>query len=52
MDAVAIRSASATLHGAPSVPVHILDHLLPVLPLVNPSSAPFVWPAFIIAQVF
>ena len=27
-------------------------HLLPVLPLVNPSSAPFVWPAIKIAQVF
>jgi hypothetical protein len=27
-------------------------HLLPVLPLVNPSSAPFVWPAASIAQVF
>jgi hypothetical protein len=28
------------------------DHLLPVLTLVNPSFAPFVWPAASIAQVF
>ena len=45
-DGVLYGGASRVVRSQPAMPAG------PVQPLVNPSSAPFVWPAFSRAQVF
>jgi len=50
--APAVEVVQAGVHHPQRIGDAHPGHLLPVLPLVNPSSAPFVWPAASIAQVF